>query len=116
MAGRRGHGEGSVFRRDVDGKWLGVLELGRDPQSGRTVRKTVTASTRREAVLRLRQLRRDVEQGAVEADARTTVEQWARRWLEHVTYRRSATSDRTLRAAMNAWPGSTSSGSSAPSA
>lgn len=93
MAGRRGHGEGSVFRRDIDGKWLGVLELGRDPQSGRRVRKTVTASTRREAVERLRQLRRDVEQGAVEADARTTVEQWARRWLEHVAYRRDVIGD-----------------------
>lgn len=93
MAGRRGHGEGSVFRRDADGKWLGVIELGRDPQTGRRVRKTVTAATRREAVERLRQLRRDVEKGAVEACARTTVEQWARRWLEHVTYRRDVIGD-----------------------
>ena len=48
MAGRRGHGEGSVFRRDADGKWLAVLELGRDPRTGRRIRRTVTAPTRRE--------------------------------------------------------------------
>lgn len=93
MAGRRGHGEGSVFRRDADGKWLGVLQLGRDPRTGRRIRKTVTAATRREAVQRLRQLRRDVEQGAIEADARTTVEQWARHWLEHIAYRRDVIGD-----------------------
>lgn len=93
MAGRRGHGEGSVFRRETDGKWLGVLELGRDPRTGRRVRRTVTAATRREAVERLRQLRRDAEQGAIDADPRTTVAQWARRWLEHVAYRRDVIGD-----------------------
>jgi integrase len=93
MAGRRGHGEGSVFRRDADGKWLAVLEVGRDPRTGRRIRRTVTATTRREAVERLRQLRRAAEQGAVDADPRTTVAQWTGRWLEHVAYRRDVIGD-----------------------
>lgn len=93
MAGRRGHGEGSAFRRDADGKWLAVLELGRDQRTGRRVRRTVTAPTRREAVERLRQLRRDVERGAVDADPRTTVAEWTQRWLEHIEYRRDVIGD-----------------------
>ncbi|MDX1620620.1 MAG: hypothetical protein R3320_06505 [Nitriliruptorales bacterium] len=93
MAGRRGHGEGSVFRRGADCKWLAVLDLGRDPRTGRRARRTVTANTSREAVDRLRQLRRDIEQGAVEVDARTTVAQWALQWLEHVAYRRDVIGD-----------------------
>ena len=29
MAGRRGHGEGSIYRRESDGMWCCVVDIGR---------------------------------------------------------------------------------------
>ena len=28
MAKRRGHGEGSIYQRESDGKWVGSIDLG----------------------------------------------------------------------------------------
>jgi len=88
VGNRRGHGEGSIFQRAGDGKWLAVLEIGRDPATGKRVRRTITAPTRREAAERLRILRDQLDRGAVTVDARVTIAQWSERWLEHVRYRR----------------------------
>lgn len=93
MASRRGHGEDSIFQRAEDGKWLAVLEIGRDPATGKRVRRTITAPTRREAAQRLRALRGQLDRGAVNVDGRVTVAQWSERWLEHVRYRRDVTGD-----------------------
>jgi hypothetical protein len=93
LGSRRGHGEGSIFQRAGDGKWLAVLEIGRDPATGERVRRTITAATRREAAERLRVLRDHLDRGAVNVDARVTIAQWAERWLEHVRYRRDVTGD-----------------------
>jgi len=35
VGSRRGHGEWSIFRRADDGKWLAVVEIGRDPATGK---------------------------------------------------------------------------------
>jgi integrase len=93
VGSRRGHGEGSIFQRAGDDKWLAVLEIGRDPATGKRMRRTITASTRREAAERLRILRDQLDRGAVNVDARVTVGQWSERWLEHVRYRRDALGD-----------------------
>jgi hypothetical protein len=90
---RRGHGEGSIFQRAEDGKWLAVFEIGRDPATGKRVRRTITAPTRREAAQRLLALRDQLDRGAVNVDGRVTVAQWSERWLEHVRYRRDVTDD-----------------------
>jgi integrase len=79
LGSRRGHGEGSVFQRAGDGKWLAVLEIGRDPASGKRVRRTITAATRREAAERLRVLPDQLDRGAVNVDARVNIAQWAER-------------------------------------
>lgn len=93
MASRRGHGEGSIFQRAEDGKWLAVLEIGRDPATGKRVRRTITAPTRREATQRLRALRDQLDRGAINVDGRVTVAQWSERWLEYVRYRRDVSGD-----------------------
>jgi hypothetical protein len=87
VGSRRGHGEGSIFQRTGDGKWLAVFEVGRDPATGKRVRRTITAPTRREAAQRLRTLRDQLDRGAANVDARVTITQWSERWLEHVRYR-----------------------------
>ena len=80
MGGRRGHGEGSVYRREQDGKWCAVLDLGW--VQGKRRRKTRVADTRREAVRALKRMQDEAEAGAIEVDPRTTVEDWCQRWLE----------------------------------
>jgi hypothetical protein len=87
-----GVGEG-FFQRAGDGKWLAVLEVGRDPATGKHVRRTITAPTRRAAAERLRILRDQLDRDAVNIDARATIAQWSERWLEHVRYRRDAIGD-----------------------
>jgi hypothetical protein len=48
MAHKRGNGEGSIYRREVDGRWIGSIVVGYT-SAGRQRRKTVSAETRREA-------------------------------------------------------------------
>ena len=47
MAGKRGNGEGLLYKRAPDGRWLGAVQLGYDA-NGRPQRKTVSASARSE--------------------------------------------------------------------
>lgn len=47
--GRRARGEGAVYFDQDRGRWVGAVELGRDPQTGRRVRRKVSASTRTQA-------------------------------------------------------------------
>ena len=71
MAKRRGNGEGSIYRRSSDKRWLAVMTT-RDPETGKVVRRTVSGRTRAEAHRRLVVLR-----GQLEAGARP-----ASRWIE----------------------------------
>ncbi|HVX43622.1 MAG TPA: tyrosine-type recombinase/integrase, partial [Mycobacteriales bacterium] len=77
---RRGSGEGAVYKAP-DGRWRGAVDLGW--QDGRRIRKYVSAGTRNEALAKLRDLQRNIEQG-VNADARMTVEAWLNHWLATV--------------------------------
>ena len=62
MGGFRGNGEGSIYKRSSDGRWLGVVTLGQDG-TGRVVRKAVSAETRAEVVRKLKKLQRDLDDG-----------------------------------------------------
>lgn len=83
MAGKRGNGEGTVYQRASDGRWLGVLVVGWSP-TGRPVRKTVSARTRAEAVKKFRELQRRVEDGLPAPDTSITVTHLFERWYEDV--------------------------------
>lgn len=80
--GRRGKGEGSIYRRASDGKWVGVLELGW--VEGRRRRRLVYGSTRRGVVEKLAALRRAQEQGVDLLAPPRTVGQWLEEWLTDV--------------------------------
>src|SRR5919198_649282 len=58
---RRGHGEGSIYRRESDGNWVGTVDLGF--VDGKRRRKVVYAKTRREVQQQLDQLRHQRSQG-----------------------------------------------------
>jgi integrase len=71
--GRRGHGEGSVYRRSRNGKWVGSVELGRGT-SGERIRRTVVRASKRAVLDRLDELRRHAAQGVAPDNARTVAQ------------------------------------------
>jgi integrase len=83
MAGSRGNGEGSIYQRSSDGRWLGVLSLGYGPD-GRPLRKTVSAKTRGEVAKKLKELQRHQDDGIPLPDATLTVAQLFNSWYEDV--------------------------------
>jgi integrase len=57
--GRRSPGEGSVFYDSARGRWVAVLDLGQDPESGKRRRVKLSAPTKTEARERLAELRNE---------------------------------------------------------
>lgn len=80
---RRGNQEGSVYQRKRDGKWCGVVSLGRDA-AGKWLRRTVTANTKREALDRLRELQASTGTALPTSPASMTIGEVAERWLRDV--------------------------------
>jgi integrase len=83
MAGHRGNGEGSVYQRSTDNRWIGAVTLGYDA-NGRQQRKAVTAKTRSEVVQKLNKLQRQIDDGLPAPDTTLTVSQLLTRWYEDV--------------------------------
>lgn len=77
---RRVKGEGSVYQRESDGRWIGVVDLGW--VGGKRVRKTVSAATLQELRPKFRRLKTQVEAGVLTDDS--TVAQWLTHWLEEI--------------------------------
>jgi len=84
MAGRRTKGEGSIYQRDSDRRWVGVVDLGW--VGGKRLRRTVTAHTMRELRPKLKALKSQIESGVMADDA--TVEQWLRYWFTEIAPQR----------------------------
>src|SRR5689334_3295953 len=81
---RRGRGDGSVFQR-ADGYWCGQIDLGWitgvDGKRKRR-RKTVTATTRKAVLDKLRKAQREVDLGVFTDGG--TVEAWLNHWLDNI--------------------------------
>lgn len=75
---RRSHGEGAVYRRASDGRWVGSLNLGYI--GGKRVRKQVYGRTEREVLTALNDLRRGAEAGRDLTKTAPTVSQWLDQW------------------------------------
>ena len=76
---RRSHGEGSVFRRASDGRWVASLSVA--GSQGRRVRKTVYGRSEREVLEKLRDLRRAADQGRDLTRSSPTLSVWLDEWL-----------------------------------
>ena len=76
MAGKRGHGEGSIYQRPSDGRWCAALTL----PNGK--RKYLYGKTRREVSQALARMQRDVQDGLPLGDGRQTLAGWLTQWLE----------------------------------
>lgn len=75
---RRQRGEGSIYKRSSDGKWVGTIYLG--VVNKKRKRKTVYGRTQAEVVKKLRDARKEVDKG-VTVTRSIRLEDWLNRWL-----------------------------------
>lgn len=75
----RGKGEGSIFRRKSDGKWVGSLHLGYG--NGRRQRRAFYGATQQEVRRKLAEATRNHEQGLRPLSEREKVGDFLTRWL-----------------------------------
>ena len=81
MTRARVNGEGSIFQRKSDGRWIGTVTVGwRD---GKQLRKVVSAKTAQEARVKLDVLRATVGTGIVTSN-KVTVDVLLDRWFDDV--------------------------------
>jgi integrase len=90
MAKRRQHGEGSVFQRKRDGRWVARVELGRK-SNGKRDQQEFTGTTPEEAIDKRRVFLRAREDGFTMPKGRPpTVAEWVTHWLENTARPRIA--------------------------
>ena len=82
MASRRGNGEGSIYQRSDNGRWVAVLYVETELRGPR--RKYVSGKTRSDVVRQLKILQRQVDDGLTVHDSSISVEQLFRRWHDDV--------------------------------
>lgn len=100
--GRRGQGEGGVFKRERDGKWVARLDLG--IKNGKRVRKEFVRKTRAEVVALHRKAQRKIDEGFdYTRDTKAmTVGQYLEHWLtEMVAKDRFVKKPRAMRTKMD---------------
>jgi integrase len=77
---RRGRGEGSVFQRKSDNRWVGTVVIGHDAH-GKRQRRTVYGNTKAEALEALKRLQHESEAGTVGTAGTLTVGELLDKWL-----------------------------------
>lgn len=82
MAARRQHGEGSIYQRARDGRWVAELDLGY--VNGRRMRKLFTGRTRRDVADRLKAAQRDLDDGRTPSMGKERLGVYLDRWLRDV--------------------------------
>ena len=81
MTGRRGHGEGSIYKRS-DGRWAATIDLGWN--EGKRKRKTVYGKTRRDVAQQLTKLQHDAARGLAIIDDKRLLGDFLDSWLSDV--------------------------------
>ncbi|MGM9594143.1 MAG: tyrosine recombinase XerC [Candidatus Onthomonas sp.] len=84
MAKRNAHGSGSIRKR-ADGTWEARYTLGRDPGTGKPIRKSVYGKTQKEVREKLRAAAAAVDEGTYFEPAKLTLGQWLDTWLAEYT-------------------------------
>ena len=79
---RRGKGEGGIYRRASDGRWVGVLDLGWI--DGKRRRRVVYGRTRAEVVEKLAALANQRRRGANLATPARTLATWLDEWMTEI--------------------------------
>lgn len=77
---RNAHGSGSIRKRP-DGRWEARYTVGRDPGTGRQIRKSVYGDSQKEVLKKLQQIQSDIERGTFVAPSKMTVAAWMDIWV-----------------------------------
>ncbi|KAA1033955.1 site-specific integrase [Pseudonocardia sp. EV170527-09] len=96
MASRRSRGDGGLSWSDSRQRWIGAVTVGYTP-AGKRIMRRVSGRTKTEAMKKLKQLLRDVEDGTVVAESGFTVAQAVEDWLTYGLNGRAATTVATRR-------------------
>lgn len=81
---RRDRGEGTLYKRNRDGMWVGQVELARGPDGKRRKSKPVYSADKATAVAKLNELKERIAKGLEEANQRLTVEAYLEKWVAEV--------------------------------
>lgn len=81
MAGRRGNGEGSIFKRK-DGSWCGVVTSGRDNE-GKLKRQYIYGKTRTEVTEKIIKSQSEVNAGTFIEPNKVKMGEWLDTWLNN---------------------------------
>lgn len=78
---RRAKGEGSIseYRK---GHWRGYIDLGKDPETGKRIRKTFTGSTKKEVVEKLNKYKYEKQEGLLTVTSHSPFRVYLKHWLE----------------------------------
>lgn len=68
--------------RKYRNSWAGVVEMGKDPATGKRMQKFVYASTEEECQKKLNKLVYELEEGIYTEPSKMTIEQYLRQWIE----------------------------------
>lgn len=79
---RRGHGEGAIYQRESDGRWVAVADLGW--VEGKRTRKYLYGQTRKEAADKLKAFEAEHVPGQPVTPERQTVQEFLDRWLSDI--------------------------------
>lgn len=79
---RRARGDGGLTLRK-DGIWVGSVEIPPGPE-GQRRRRQVTSKDYNVAMTKLRELRRDIEDGLIPVTDSTKLSAWLERWLDEI--------------------------------
>lgn len=81
---RRAQGEGTIRQRS-DGRWEGMYTLGRDPGTGKQIRKSVYGKTQKEVRQKLQQTATDISDGTYIEPSKMSLGHWLDIWLSEYT-------------------------------
>lgn len=81
MSRKRADGMGLIRERS-DGRWEARYTVGYDMKTGKQIRKSIYAKTKREATKKLNQILADLDKGTYIDETNCTLEEWLDEWLD----------------------------------
>jgi integrase len=76
---KRSPGDGTIFKRNSDGLWVGGIEV--PTTDGTRKQKRVTAKNRNDVVKKLRELRKQIDAGTIPGTGAMKVSKWMDHWI-----------------------------------
>lgn len=77
----RGAQGGGTIRQRPDGRWEARVTVGTNPGTGKPIRRSIYASTQKEARRQMTAILRELDNGTYQTPNRLTVSQWLSEWL-----------------------------------